>query len=828
MIQLSKQINDIGDLTEFLACAEIRKNTETASSTLVQLYSALVDEQRLQTLSRQIELSYPDAHIIGATTCGEILNGESVLGKTIVTFTFFLSTQVHPFVVSVVAGEEWAIGQHIRQQVNALGDDVPAILLLTTPMTLNANDVASALIVTPATFQIFGGGAGDYALKNNYVIHGATVYSSAIIVIAFQGPDLQVEKCNFLGWSSMTKEMTITEASGTTIHTIDGRPALEIYKHYFNIQNDENFFSNALGFPFLTTRDDQVVARVPVAVGANDALVFISNVEEGEKVRIGFVDMNLNKKNLMTAWHKMAAFEPDAIWIFTCGCRRWVLRDDVQCETSQFEKIAPTAGFYTVGEFCDQGAALPLLNLSFVAVGMREGRAKSALNQTFNDSSIVYKADADIYASSHVEVISRLRHFGETLNAELLQAKEQSDRLTQVKSEFLANMSHEIRTPMNGILGMAQALLMPGISEADRLNYTRTILGSGQMLLALLNNILDLSKIEAGKVELEAIALDPGQVLCETRTLFASSASDKGIGLEYCWSGPPRRYLADPHRLRQMLSNLVGNAIKFTAQGHVRIEAHELERDADSALIEFAVTDTGIGIPEDKRQLLFKPFSQTDSSTTREYGGTGLGLSIVKSLATLMDGEIGIDSEAGQGSRFWFRIRVRPVAAGEESRRQARLQPSEALGDLSLLSGRVLVADDALTNRKVAEAFLTRLGLTVVFAEDGQQALESIKKGDPADLILMDVQMPVMDGYLATQRIRQWELENGQARRSIIALTGNAFAEDKQQCLAAGMDDFLAKPIAFADLMALLARWLPVAPAVPAAPAASAAKPAEP
>ncbi len=401
--------------------------------------------------------------------------------------------------------------------------------------------------------------------------------------------------------------------------------------------------------------------------------------------------------------------------------------------------------------------------------------------------------------------------------AKMARLKTRAETANVAKSRFLATMSHEIRTPMNGILGMAQMLLMPGVKDSDQRDYARTILTSGQTLLTLLNDILDLSKIEAGKLRVEAVAFDPAQLLQETHTLFSGSGRNKNLQLEFHWHGPTgQRYQADAHRLRQMLSNLAGNGIKFTPQGHVHIEGTEIERNGDSATLEFSVSDTGIGIPANKLELLFKPFSQADSSTTREFGGTGLGLSIVANLARLMGGDAGVDSEPGKGSRFWFRIRAGIVAPGSDSRRTARPIQEECtpLTAPARFCGRVLVVEDNPTNSKVIEAMLTSLGVNVSLAEDGQRGADAVTSGAAPDLVLMDIQMPVLDGYATTARIREWESRNARARIPIVALTANVFEEDRQRCLAAGMDGYLAKPIAVDALKSVLAQWLSVAPDV--------------
>jgi len=470
-----------------------------------------------------------------------------------------------------------------------------------------------------------------------------------------------------------------------------------------------------------------------------------------------------------------------------------------------------TAGRQGPEEGPEEGIDAVIDLLTRLAAGDLEARARrTGADETLDAVIVGVNMLAEELAANRDELEQRVAD----RTRELEHARLEAQAATRQKSEFLATMSHEIRTPLNGVIGLTELLLGTRLDEAQ-LRYVAGLRHAGDALLNVIDDVLDFSKIEAGMVELEDEEVDVRLVLASVEGLMSSAARDKDLELvSHVRNEVPPVVIGDEGRLRQILLNYASNAVKFTDKGSVRMAASVASQDAGQAaghgdgrdgawvMLRLEVTDTGIGIPEDARRTLFDSFTQADASTTRKYGGTGLGLAISRSLAGAMGGTVGVESTEGQGSTFWCEVPLRVPDHVDTLRPESR--PATGDGAAAPAHGRVLVVEDNEVNQMVAEGLLLQLGYEVDLANDGAEAVDAVAR-TPYAAVLMDCHMPILDGYSATREIRR--REGAGPRVPIIAMTAGATAADRELCLAAGMDDYVSKPVDPKALARALSTW---------------------
>ncbi|WP_417798106.1 diguanylate cyclase [Terasakiella pusilla] len=430
MKSLSFKISHLNDLETLLETHNVRDLSRQASSVFIQIFSAFTQEERYISLSTYLREQVPDAVVVGASTVGEISQGESLTETTVISFSFFSSTIVKAIATPCTIGKEKEAGQSFIDSILDSGKDIVGLLVLATPLSMDTSLFFQGFDHAQLPFPVFGGGAGDYAMiEKSVVLHNDQVLNAGAVGVVFCSQTLEINIGHYLGWRALSKKMTITEVDGLSIKTIDHQPAADVYKRYLDIKDNDSFFLNVLEFPLLIERNGRQIARVPVGPTPEQGLMFIADIQEGESFRIGYGDPSLIINDAQSLHEKTAHDQPEAIFLYTCGCRRFLLQEETNLETQPFEAIAPTAGFYTYGEFSSINGTVETLNSAMLCITMIEGAKPDSSTQP-PISAVPPKKSADPYAYQHSRIISRLVHFIDQVTTELEEANQNIQHLS--------------------------------------------------------------------------------------------------------------------------------------------------------------------------------------------------------------------------------------------------------------------------------------------------------------------------------------------------------------------------------------------------------------
>lgn len=651
MKQFNLLLSEGDDIVSALNSSKIPAIVEF-QSLLVQIFSANENPEWYTKLRQSIILFFPSAVVVGVSAVGEINEGQLNTDSTLIAFSFFDSTRLHLFSSECPLGYESQIGKTLYEQIEELKIKIKGVLLFSTPVSSDSTSFFKAFTENSPDYPIFGGGAGDYANeRKTLVFDGLKSYSSGVVAIAFTGEAICIEPFTYLGWIPLTQEMTITKVENLSVKTIDDNPAFSVFKKYLGLQYSNQFFQNVLEFPFLIQRNGQTIARVPFFVNQHDdSIEFLADIYEGEKFRIGYGNPQNIIDEAIHIQKQMDGFQPEAIFLYSCICRRFLMQNDVELETLPFAQIAPTAGFYTFGEFFSDGKLYSLLNSTMVAVGMREGESQNQHKMPAWIHSSMIENGTDPYTKKHARILSHLLHFIKVTIGELEEQNEKLKALNEQKNNFLGIAAHDLRNPLGVIQGFSE--LLQGKIEDKYKPYTLMITNTIGNMVTLLNDLLDISKIESGKLDLRLERIEYVSMVRQNLKMNEFVASAKKIRIVESFEQDQLFVLIDPRKIEQVLNNLIGNAIKYSHPGSTIL----VNVFKSGLQITTEVMDRGVGIKPTEIDGIFHPFERSSNRPTSNESSHGLGLAIVKKIVEGHGGTVGVSSHWGKGSTFFFTL----------------------------------------------------------------------------------------------------------------------------------------------------------------------------
>ncbi|MCR5746080.1 MAG: response regulator [Lachnospiraceae bacterium] len=646
--------------------------------------------------------------------------------------------------------------------------------------------------------------------KDSFVFADNIIFPGVSLII-YSGEELYVYEDYLFGWKPIGRYMDTKLGDGqegsTILAEIDGQKSIDIYYKYLGVKPNDDFVFNIGEFPLVLERDEIYIGRTPTGYGKNGEVYLESDIFDGEKVRFSYGEKEDILNNTMDGANRMEGFGAERLSLMICGNRFNFLQNDAYMEESYYaaHRDSRPCLLLGIGEIYRYQGKGGVLNSALVAAGMREGLG----NET---SSPIIHSTARTEHKGMIPLAERLSHFLKAMTGELVEAVKTAETASEAKSAFLSNMSHEIRTPINAILGLDEMILREGTDE-KMLEYAHNIKIAGNTLLSLVNDILDSSKIEAGKMDIIPVDYDFSSVLNDLLHMIKPKIEEKGLELIFnIDDNIPSIMNGDEIRIKQIMTNILTNAIKYTETGTITLNVgYEKLSDTRVAFL-VSVKDTGIGIKQDDMERLFSAFQRVDEARNRTIEGTGLGLNITRKLLRLMDSELKVKSKYGEGSEFYFRleqdvVKWDPIGDYLDAYKKALGKMKKYKEKFTAPNALVLVVDDTPMNLVVFEGLLKQTEVHVDKASSGKECLEKtqVKK---YDLIFLDHRMPEMDGIETLKNLKM-QKDNPNLETPVISLTANAVSGSREMYIEAGFDDYITKPIMTDKLEALMIRLLP-------------------
>ena len=802
---------------------------ENAKSVYVKLLFAGIPENSAAHLGELTGKKLPKAVTAGMslTLFGQYAEKEFIT----VNCCFFESSKVVLLEHDGLPTHYKTSGREFGKRIAAM-EDVKGIEMFCAGMGVDVSRFVEGVTEENPEIPLFGALAGMFFDRHvigedryrtifdtekdvSYYAIGNKLYKTGIVMVLFQGKDLNIKSDCLLGWKPLGKEMTVTESvSRTCVAKIDGIKATDVYQNYLKVLPDEMFLRNICEFPMIVERNGYLMARVPHTYDIDGRVYLNADIREGEKLRLSYANSREVLDETREASDRMWEFHPQGIFLCICGNRNVFLRDDAVREVEDYKRLQPQlVENYGSGEIYRYMGKGGVLNSAFVAVGLREGAAPAGTG------TLAPEVDQTGYSNRVIPLSTRLAAFLdattkelEESNSELREMADAAKAASTAKTQFLSNMSHEIRTPINAILGMDEMILRECKDEAV-LEYAENIRMAGNNLLGLINDVLDFSKIESGKLEVIPVEYALSSVLNDLVNMIQNRASKKGLTLSVKVAQDiPSILYGDEIRIKQIVTNILTNAVKYTEKGSVTLTVDYTPKDADTILLWVGVKDTGIGIKEEDIERLFTAFERIDEKRNRAVEGTGLGMNITQRLLRLLDSKLEVKSVYGEGSVFSFMLEQKvmnwePMGDFEDSYRRALSHHRKYREKFVAPDANVLVVDDTVMNLTVVKGLLKQTKVRIDTAESGYECLNMITR-KKYDIIFLDHRMPGLDGIETLQKMKEMA-DNLNGDTPVISLTANAVSGAREQYMAAGFQDYLTKPINSNHLENLMVKYLP-------------------